>query len=208
MHVAQMAAAMKLRYVVITAVNRDDLGDGGSAHFAETVREVRRALPDARVEVLTPDFCGDTEAVARVLDAGPHVFNHNMETVSRLYRRVRPQANYAQSLAVLRFAKSYRPEALTKSGLMVGLGETCAEVETLLGDLRAANTDIATIGQYLQPTRRNLPVAEFVTPRQFEAYRSYGRGLGFRNVFSGPLVRSSYMADLVSEEAVPSPAAG
>src|SRR3954453_14761842 len=122
-HVAGMAEEMKLRYIVITSVNRDDLPDGGSEHFAETVRRVRRALPQAQVEVLTPDFCGDTEAVARVLDAGPHVFNHNMETVSRLYSRVRPQANYGQSLDVLRFAKAYRPEALTKSGLMVGLGE-------------------------------------------------------------------------------------
>src|SRR5438270_1652206 len=121
-NVARMAAAMKLRYVVITSVNRDDLCDGGSRHFGETVREVRSALPDARVEVLTPDFCGDMDAVARVLDAAPHVFNHNMETVERLYRRVRPQANYQQSLDVLRFAKTYRPQALTKSGLMVGLG--------------------------------------------------------------------------------------
>src|SRR6202011_1714564 len=117
-NVARMAAEMKLRYVVITSVNRDDLEDGGSRHFAETVREVRRALPEARVEVLTPDFCGDLDAVARVLDAAPHVFNHNMETVKRLYRRVRPQANYRQSLDVLRFAKRCRPEALTKSGLM------------------------------------------------------------------------------------------
>lgn len=200
-HVAEMAARMRLRYVVITSVNRDDLPDGGSIHFAETVREVRRALPDAKVEVLTPDFCGDLDAVARVLDAGPHVFNHNMETVPRLYRRVRPQADYRQSLRVLRFAKSYRPNALTKSGLMVGLGETGDEVKSLLRDLRAHATDVATIGQYLQPTRRNLAVAEFVTPTQFEAYRDYGISLGFSNVFSGPFVRSSYMADKVSEEA-------
>src|SRR5205085_2801115 len=129
--VAEMAERMKLKYVVITSVNRDDLPDGGSRHFAETVRQVRSALPNARVEVLTPDFSGDVEAVTRVLDAGPHVFNHNMETVSRLYSRVRPQANYGQSLDVLRFAKAYRPEALTKSGLMVGLGERVEEVHTL-----------------------------------------------------------------------------
>ncbi len=200
-HVAEMAARMGLRYVVITAVNRDDLADGGSHHFAETVREVRAALPAARVEVLTPDFCGDMEAVARVLDAGPHVFNHNMETVSRLYRRVRPQADYRQSLDVLAFAKRYRPEALTKSGLMAGLGETPAEVQELLADVLASNVDVATIGQYLQPTRRNLPVSEYVTPEQFERYRQFGLSLGFRMVFSGPFVRSSYMADLVSEEA-------
>jgi lipoyl synthase len=200
-HVAEMAAEMKLRYVVITSVNRDDLPDGGSHHFAETVCRVRHALPRARVEVLTPDFCGDLAAVARVLDAAPHVFNHNMETVERLYRRVRPQANYQQSLEVLRFAKAYRPQALTKSGLMAGLGEAAEEVHQLLGDLRAANADIATIGQYLQPTRRNLPVAEFVTPEKFDAYRDHGLTLGFQMVFSGPFVRSSYMADVVSESA-------
>lgn len=207
MHVAQMAAELHLRYVVITSVNRDDLPDGGSQHFAQTVRQVRNALPAAQVEVLTPDFCGDLAAVARVLDAGPQVFNHNMETVRRLYRRVRPQADYAQSLRVLEFAKRYRPEALTKSGLMVGLGEGKPEVEELLRDIRDVGTDIATIGQYLQPTRRNLPVAEYVTPRQFDSYRDYGLGLGFRNVFSGPFVRSSYMADVVSAEALPGHAA-
>lgn len=202
-HVAEMASEMRLRYVVITSVNRDDLPDGGSHHFAETVRLVRQALPKAQVEVLTPDFCGDLKAVQRVLDAEPHVFNHNMETIRRLYRRVRPQADYGQSLEVLAFAKSYRPSALTKSGLMVGLGETHAEVEELLRDIRGAQTDIATIGQYLQPTRRNLPVAEFVTPAQFDSYRDYGLSLGLKNVFSGPLVRSSYMADIVSEEVLP-----
>lgn len=200
-NVARMAADLRLRYVVITSVNRDDLDDGGSRHFALTVEEVRRALPDARVEVLTPDFCGNMDAVARVLDAGPHVFNHNMETVAHLYRRVRPQADYRQSLNVLRFAKRYRPEALTKSGLMVGLGETPAEVEALLRDLRNADVDVATLGQYLQPTRRNLRVAEYVEPLQFDAYRDYGLSIGFKMVFSGPLVRSSYMADLVSEQA-------
>jgi len=202
-NVARMAAEMKLRYVVITSVNRDDLDDGGSNHFAETVREVRRALPEARVEVLTPDFCGDLDAVSRVLDAGPQVFNHNMETVPRLYRRVRPQANYQQSLDVLSFASKRQTAAplLTKSGFMVGLGETQDEVHQLLRDLRAAGTDVATIGQYLQPTRRNLPVVAFIDPEQFEAYREYGLSLGFKAVFSGPLVRSSYMADEVSEEA-------
>ena len=200
-NVARMAAAMKLRYVVITSVNRDDLPDGGSVHFAATVRQVREALPEARVEVLTPDFCGDMDAVARVLDAAPHVFNHNMETVSHLYRRVRPQANYRQSLDVLRFAKGYRSEAMTKSGLMVGLGEEPADVEQLLRDLLAAEVDVVTIGQYLQPTRRNLPVACYVTPTQFDAYREYGVSIGFKMVFSGPLVRSSYMADHVNDQA-------
>jgi lipoic acid synthetase len=200
-NVARMAARMALRYVVITSVNRDDLADGGSTHFAETVTQLRQALPAAQVEVLTPDFQGDREAIARVLDAAPDVFNHNMETVPRLYRRVRPQANYKQSLEMLRFARGHRPEVLTKSGFMVGLGETTDEVEQLLRDLRARDVDVATIGQYLQPTRRNLPVAEYVTPAQFDRYRDFGLSLGFRMVFSGPLVRSSYMADLVREQA-------
>ena len=208
-NVARMAQAMKLRYVVVTSVNRDDLPDGGSRHFAETVVELRRALPEARIEVLTPDFCGDLDAVARVLDAAPHVFNHNMETIARLYKTVRPQANYRQSLEVLRFAKKYRREALTKSGrealtksgLMVGLGESPEEVRALLRDLRESDVDVATLGQYLQPMRRNLRVAEYVTPAQFDSYRDYGLSIGFQMVFSGPFVRSSYMADLVNEQA-------
>ncbi|HUP03787.1 MAG TPA: lipoyl synthase [Bryobacteraceae bacterium] len=204
-NVARMAAGMKLRYVVLTSVNRDDLEDGGSRHFGETVMAVRSALPHARVEALTPDFEGHLEAVARVLEAGPHVFNHNMETVPRLYRRVRPQADYRQSLRVLEFAARAGRLAggglLVKSGFMVGLGESESEVHQLLRDLRDTGTDIATIGQYLQPTRRNLPVAAYLEPRQFDEYRDFGLSLGFKAVFSGPLVRSSYMADAVSEEA-------
>ncbi len=199
--VARMALEMGLRYVVITSVNRDDLDDGGSRHFAETVRQVRTALPRARVEVLTPDFCGDLDAVARVLDAGPHVFNHNMETTARLYARVRPQARYRQSLDVLAAARRLRPDVMTKSGFMVGLGETSDEVLALLRDLRSVDVDVATIGQYLQPTRRNLPVAAYIDPPQFDAWREYGLSIGFQMVFSGPLVRSSYMADVVSEQA-------
>jgi lipoyl synthase len=197
-HVARMASEMRLRHVVITSVNRDDLADGGSRHFFTTARAVCTALPEARVEVLTPDFQGDLAAVARVLDAAPDIFNHNMETVPRLYPRVRPQADYQQSLAVLRFAKRYRPGTLTKSGAMLGLNETSEEVQQLMLDLRAAEVDIVTLGQYLQPTRRNLPVAEFVPPAQFDAYRDFGLSLGFKMVFSGPFVRSSYMADLVA----------
>jgi lipoic acid synthetase len=200
-NVARMARDMKLRYIVITSVNRDDLPDGGSHHFAETVRQARKALPQARIEVLTPDFCGDLEAVARVLEAAPDVFNHNMETISRLYRKVRPQADYRQSLEVLRFAKRHSPQILTKSGLMAGLGERHDEVHELLSDVRSADVDVATIGQYLQPTRRNLPVAEYVAPEQFESYRVFGMSIGFKAVFSGPFVRSSYMADKVNEEA-------
>jgi lipoyl synthase len=199
-NVARMAADMGLRYVVITSVNRDDLPDGGSHHFAETVLQVRRALPAARIEVLTPDFCGDMHAVARVLEAGPDVFNHNMETVSRLYARVRPQANYRQSLDVLAFARSSQPAMLTKSGIMVGLGEQPSEVQELLRDLRQVGVDVATLGQYLQPTRRNMPVAEYVPPQRFDEYRDYGRSIGFKMVFSGPFVRSSYMADEVNQQ--------
>ncbi len=194
-NVAKAAAAMGLRHVVITSVNRDDLADGGSEHFAATVRAVRAELPDARIEVLTPDFQGDLAALARVLNAAPDIFNHNVETVPRLYRRVRPQADYRQSLEVLRFAKEYRPAALTKSGAMLGLGESSEEVHQLLRDLREADVDIVTLGQYLQPTRRNLPVFEFLPPAQFDAFRDFGLKLGFKMVFSGPLVRSSYMAD-------------
>lgn len=200
-HVAEMAAQLNLRYIVITSVNRDDLEDGGSHHFAQTVREVRKALPSSKIEVLTPDFDGNLDSVARVIDAAPDVFNHNMETVRRLYKRVRPQARYQQSLDVLEFVKRSAPALLTKSGLMAGLGETQDEVRELLRDIHSAGVDVATIGQYLQPTRRNLGVAEYVTPEQFEDYQSYGLSLGFRMVFSGPFVRSSYMADLVNEQA-------
>ncbi len=193
--VARMAAELRLRYVVITSVTRDDLSDGGAAHFASTVRAVRAALPEARIEILTPDFQGDRAAVREVLDSSPDVFNHNIETVPRMYARVRPQAGYARSLEVLRFAREYRPETIVKSGLMVGLGESGAEVKQALADLRRAGVDVVTIGQYLRPTRHNLPVAEYVSPAQFDAYRAAGERLGFKMVFSGPLVRSSYMAD-------------
>ena len=199
--VAEMAQRMGLRHVVITSVNRDDLPDGGSVHFALTVRAVRRALPRARVEVLVPDFLGDLDAVARVLDSGCDVFNHNMETVRRLYSRVRPQAVYRRSLEVLEFARRKTRGPLTKSGLMVGLGETPEEVESLLRDLRSVGTDIATIGQYLQPRMRRLPVEEFVRPEVFDRYRAFGESIGFRAVFSGPLVRSSYMAESVEAQA-------
>lgn len=200
-NVAAMAAQLSLRYVVITSVNRDDLPDGGSRHFAETVLAVRSLLPDSQIEVLTPDFCGDLDAVARVLDSGPDVFNHNMETVERLYRCVRPQASYRQSLEVLAFARRHSPGVLTKSGLMVGMGETEEEVRRLLDDLRAAQVDVVTIGQYLQPTRRNMEVAEHVPPARYQRWTEYGESIGFRKVFAGPFVRSSYMADLVNHQA-------
>src|SRR6185503_9102492 len=150
----EAAAQLDLRYVVITSVNRDELPDGGAAHFAKTVEAVRRRLPDSQIEVLTPDFKGDFDALRLVLDSRPDTFNHNVETVPRLYRRVRPQADYQQSLDVLREARRYSPGVLTKSGFMVGLGERRDEVERLLEDLRAHDVDVVTIGQYLQPARR------------------------------------------------------
>lgn len=199
--VAEAAAQLALRYVVITSVNRDELPDGGAGHFARTVHAVRRRLPHAKIEVLTPDFKGNSDALHIVLDARPDTFNHNVETVPRLYRRVRPQAEYQQSLDVLRGARAYAPEVLTKSGFMVGLGETRDEVKRLLEDLRAHDVDVATIGQYLQPTRHHLPVEEYVHPDLFEEYKAHGEQLGFRAVFAGPLVRSSFMAELVHKEA-------
>jgi lipoic acid synthetase len=197
--VAEAAAQLKLNYVVITSVNRDELPDGGAGHFAKTIRAVRERLPVAKIEVLTPDFKGNHEALHAVLDARPDTFNHNLETVPRLYLRVRPQADYQQSLDVLREARRYSTATLTKSGFMVGLGERPDEIKTLLGDLRARDVDVVTIGQYLQPTRAHLPVAEYVHPDAFEEYKAYGDGLGFRAVFSGPLVRSSFMAEMVNE---------
>ena len=199
--VAEAAAQLNLRYVVITSVNRDELPDGGAIHFARTIHAVRRRLPASRIEVLTPDFKGNRDALHVVLDAKPDTFNHNVETVARLYQRVRPQADYRQSLDVLSSARRYSPEALTKSGFMVGLGERRDEVKQLLEDLRAHNVEVATIGQYLQPTRRHLPVEEYVHPDIFEEYKEYGERLGFRAVFSGPFVRSSFMAEMINEQA-------
>ncbi|HVG19174.1 MAG TPA: lipoyl synthase [Blastocatellia bacterium] len=199
--VAEAAAQLNLRYVVITSVNRDELPDGGAAHFARTIQAVRRRLPQSKIEVLTPDFKGDPDALRTVLDANPDTFNHNVETVPRLYRRVRPQADYRQSLDVFLNARSYSRRVLTKSGFMVGLGERRDEVRRLLEDLRAHGVEVATVGQYLQPTRRHLPVEEYVHPDIFEEYKEYGERLGFRAVFSGPLVRSSFMAEMVHEKA-------
>ena len=163
--------------------------------FAGTVRQVRSALPQARVEVLTPDFCGDVGAVARVLKAGPHVFNHNMETAPRLYSRVRPQADYRQSLDVLAFARGHAPEVLTKSGFMVGLGETREEMVEAFGFLREHGVQVLTVGQYLRPTERHLPVVRYWHPDEFADLERAAYELGFENVAAGPLVRSSYHAD-------------
>lgn len=198
--VAEAAAQLNLRYVVITSVNRDELPDGGADHFARTIHAVRRRLPQSRIEVLTPDFKGNLSALHAVLDAEPDTFNHNIETVPRLYQRVRPQADYQQSLSVLSDARTYSPSVLTKSGLMVGLGETIDEVRELLKGLRQSQVDVVTIGQYLQPTKNHLPVEAYIHPDTFDEYREYGEGLGFKSVFSGPLVRSSFMAEVVHSQ--------
>ncbi|HKF56702.1 MAG TPA: lipoyl synthase [Blastocatellia bacterium] len=197
--VAEAAAVLRLKYVVITSVNRDELPDGGAGHFSRTITAVRKRLPEARVEALTPDFKGDIAAIRTVLEAAPDTFNHNIETVPRLYSTVRPQARYQQSLDVLGYAAATAPSILVKSGLMVGLGESPDEVIDLLEDLRRHGTQIVTIGQYLQPTRNHLPVAQYIHPEQYDLYRRHGERLGFSAVFAGPFVRSSYMAEIVHE---------
>ena len=198
--VAEASVRLGLRYVVVTSVTRDDLPDGGAGHFAETVRQLKAAIPGAKVEVLIPDFGGDEDALRAVLDSAPFVLNHNVETVPRLYSTVRPQAVYERSLVVLETARRFRTSIHTKSGLMVGLGEEQGEVLEVLSDLRRAGCDIATIGQYLQPSKRNLPVVEYVPPSQFDEYARVGREMGFSYVASGPFVRSSYHAEEVSRD--------
>jgi lipoic acid synthetase len=183
--------------VVVTSVARDDLRDGGAGHFAATVRAIRELSPDAQVEVLVPDFKAERESIRAVVESEPTVFNHNLETVERLTKRVRIQARYQRSLDVLRTAKELG-QARTKTGIMLGLGETEEEVLTLLRDARAAGCDILTIGQYLQPTKQHLPVVEFVHPDRFTAFEGAAYSLGFTSVFSGPLVRSSYHAEGVA----------
>ncbi|WP_456412742.1 lipoyl synthase [Oceanithermus profundus] len=205
-HVARAVAELGLGYVVLTSVDRDDLPDGGAGQFAAVVRAIKERSPGVRVEALTPDFQGDEEAVRTVLESGLDVFAHNLETVRRLTPRVRdPRAGYDQSLAVLDYAGRYVRgrglDVLTKSSLMVGLGETDEEIAQAMDDLRAAGVSILTIGQYLRPTRHHLPVERYVTPEEFEAYRRMGLEKGFVEVFSGPLVRSSYRAERVFKEA-------
>jgi len=181
--------------VVLTSVDRDDLEDGGAEHFARTIRAVRSLDPAPGIEVLTPDFRGRLASLHTVLDAQPDVFNHNVETVPRLYVRVRRGARLDRSLALLAAAKASRPGLTTKSGFMLGLGEREDEVHDLLARLREASVDIVTIGQYLRPSLENLPVEEYVRPEVFERYRELGEALGFRHVFAGPFVRSSYRAE-------------
>jgi len=197
-NVAIAVRHLNLAHTVITSVNRDDLPDGGATHWAETIREVRAMNPDCKIEVLIPDFNGDQSALNAVLDARPDVLNHNTETIARLYRRVRPDADYQQSLTLLRRAAERRdreqPRLLTKSGIMVGLGETFDEVVELMKDLRSVSCDIMTIGQYLQPHARRLPVERYVTPEEFDRWHQVGMEMGFQHVQSSPLTRSSYHA--------------
>jgi lipoyl synthase len=197
-HVAEAVGHLNLAHAVITSVNRDDLPDGGAAHWAETIRQVRALNPECKIEVLIPDFNGDEAALNTVLDAQPDVLNHNTETIARLYRRVRPDAVYQQSLTLLQRAAARRDREargmLTKSGIMVGLGEEFDEVVELMKDLRSVSCDIMTIGQYLQPHARRLPVERYVTPAEFSRWREIGMDLGFHHVESSPLTRSSYHA--------------
>jgi len=194
--VAEATRRMRLKHVVITAVARDDLADGGADHFRKTIEEVRKLNPGIVIEVLVPDFNESDAAIETVLGANPHIFNHNLETVRRLTPSVRHRATYDRSLAVLRKVKARRGDSIyTKSGVMLGLGETPEELFTAMEDLRAANCDILTLGQYLQPTLKHLPVVEFVSPEKFQAYGERARQMGFVHVASGPMVRSSYHAD-------------
>lgn len=197
--VAEAAKTLGLRYVVVTSVTRDDLADGGAGQFANTIRAIRKSLPckegkPARVEVLIPDFQGNPDALKTVVDAKPDVLNHNLETVASQYARVRPEAVYQRSLDLIAGVKRLNPGMPTKSGLMVGLGETEAELARAMRDLHACGCDILTVGQYLQPTREHLPVSTFYTPEQFTALEATARAIGFKQVAAGPHVRSSYKA--------------
>jgi lipoyl synthase len=207
-NLAKTIHAMRLRYVVITSVDRDDLLDGGAAHFAACIREARAMSPELKIEVLVPDFRGRMDPALEIFrDTPPDVFNHNLETVPRLYRQARPGSDYEWSLDLLERFKALHPEVPTKSGLMVGLGEEITEIEQVMRDLRAHDVDMLTIGQYLQPSRHHLPVSRYVHPEEFERLRVLGEQLGFSHVASGPMVRSSYHADRQAQDVLPSTAA-
>ncbi len=204
--VAEAVTQMGLRHVVVTSVNRDEMQDGGAGLFAATIRWIRRLNPETSIEVLTPDFKGNQDALRVVIDARPNIFNHNVETISRLYKRVRPQAIYTRSLQVLTWAKEMRAEMPVKSGFMLGLGETREEVIQLLRDLHDHRVDIVTIGQYLRPSFDHLPIERYVTPEEFVEYAAIGKDMGIPHVQAGPLVRSSYhawdQAKIVAPESV------
>ena len=192
---AETVERMGLEYAVITSVNRDELADGGAFIFAECIRQIHKRLPNCKVETLIPDFEGNWDALERVMEAGPETLNHNIETVRRVFSRVRPKGGYDQSLELLKRAKQFAPHGVTKSGMMVGLGETRDEIAVTMADLRAVECDLLTIGQYLRPSDKHAPLSRWYTPDEFEELRELGESMGFRHVASGPLVRSSYHAD-------------
>lgn len=200
---AETVERLGLKYVVITSVTREDLPDGGAFIFAESIRQIRERVPDCRIEVLTPDFKGSTDALAKVLQAGPDIFNHNIETVKSIFHRARPKGDYARSLALLRAAHEMAPGIPTKSGFMVGLGETLPEIEETMADLSDAGLSIVTAGQYLRPSLRHMPVARYYEPGDYEEIRAMGRRLGIGHVEAGPLVRSSYHARSQAEAFAP-----
>jgi lipoic acid synthetase len=196
---AEAVRRMKLNHVVITSVNRDDLPDGGASQFVGCITAVRSVSPQTTIEVLIPDLCGNWNALEIILQAAPEVLNHNTETVPRLYRRVRPQGNYDRTLELLKRARQMTSGVYTKSGIMVGLSETDAEIRQVMQDLRSVDCDILTIGQYLQPSQKHLQVNDFITPEQFAAWQAFGEEIGFLQVVSSPLTRSSYHAEQVRE---------
>jgi lipoic acid synthetase len=195
LRVAESVAELGLKHAVITSVDRDDLRDGGAGIFAQTIRAVRRRSPETTIEVLTPDFQGDLESVQIVVDAGPDIFNHNTETVPRLYSRIRPKAVYANSLALLRHVKTSAPHMVTKSGLMVGLGESEDELVDVFRNMREHNIDVLTVGQYLRPSKKHAEVVRYYRPEEFARLKEQALAMGFGHVEAGPLVRSSYHAD-------------
>ncbi|NEO15520.1 MULTISPECIES: lipoyl synthase [unclassified Moorena] len=196
---AEAVQRMGLNHVVITSVNRDDLPDGGASQFVKCIEAIRLVSPHTTIEVLIPDLCGNWDALKTILQAKPEVLNHNTETVPRIYRKVRPQGDYQRSLELLLRTRNLAPSVYSKSGIMVGLGETDAEVRQVMADLREVDCDILTIGQYLQPTQKHLKISEFITPNQFDTWKEYGESLGFLQVVSSPLTRSSYHAEQVRE---------
>ena len=198
---AETVERLGLNYAVITSVNRDELPDGGAFIFAQCIQQIHKRLPQCKVEVLIPDFCGNWDALESVMEAGPETLNHNIETARRVFRRVRPKGDYDQSLELLKRAKEMAPEGVTKSGMMVGLGETWDEITETMLDLRSVDCDLITIGQYLRPSEKHTPLARWYTPDEFEELQAQGEALGFRHVASGPLVRSSYHADEQHEAA-------
>ncbi len=199
LRLAEAVRRLQLNHVVITSVNRDDLPDGGASQFVGCIEQIRNISPQTTIEVLIPDLCGNWDALELIIKAEPEVLNHNIETVPRLYRRVRPQGKYSLSLELLQRTRKLAPWIYSKSGIMVGLSETDAEVRGVMRDLRNVDCDIVTIGQYLQPSAKHLAVGEFVTPEQFDAWREFGKSIGFLQVVSSPLTRSSYHAEQVRE---------